>query len=156
MALQVGDQIPDVYVQATSAVSGSLKSLHQGPLILYFYPKDHTPGCTQEGKDFRDLYAEFQQENATIFGISKDTLSSHEKFKAKQEFPFELIADTQKELCELFGVLVKKSMFGKSYMGIERTTVLADANGTIQKIWPKVKVSGHARAVLDAVKALKK
>jgi len=124
------------------------------PLVVYFYPRDNTPGCTKQGQGFRDLYAEFQSQDCEIIGISRDTLASHEKFSAKQEFPFPLLADTEEKLCKEFDVIKEKNMYGKKVMGIERSTFLFDAKGKLAQEWRKVRVPGHVEQVLEAVQAL--
>ncbi len=123
-------------------------------LVLYFYPKDDTPGCTTEGIDFTKLLPEFVKAGATVVGVSKDSVAKHCKFRDKHGLQVELLSDEQSALCEAYGVWKEKSMYGKTYMGIERTTVLIDEQGIIRAIWPKVSVSNHAQTVLDAVKAL--
>ncbi len=133
-----------------------LRDLRGQNVVLYFYPKDATPGCTQEGQDFRDLYAKFKRQKTTIFGVSRDSLSSHEKFKAKQEFPFELISDPDEVLCRKFDVIREKSLYGRKFMGVERSTFLIDADGKLRREWRKVKVQGHADEVLDAARELNK
>lgn len=125
-------------------------------LVLYFYPKDSTSGCTQEGIDFRDLYPQFQQLNADIYGISRDSLKSHEKFKCKYEFPFELISDPEQTLCDHFKVMKEKSMYGRHYLGIERSTFLIDSLGIIRQEWRNVKVPNHAQEVLRVLETLVK
>jgi thioredoxin-dependent peroxiredoxin len=128
---------------------------HRGhPVVLYFYPKDNTPGCTTEGLEFRDLYKKFAKVGAVIAGVSRDSLKSHENFKAKMEFPFDLICDADEQLCAQFDVIKMKNMYGKEVRGIERSTFLIDASGTLAHEWRKVKVQGHAQAVLEAVQAL--
>jgi len=124
------------------------------PLVVYFYPRDNTPGCTKQGQGFRDLYAEFQAQGCDVIGVSRDTVASHEKFAAKQEFPFALIADTDEKLCEQFDVIKEKNMYGKKVQGIERSTFLFDSEGNLVKEWRKVRVPGHVEEVLEAVKAL--
>lgn len=124
------------------------------PVVLYFYPRDNTPGCTKQGQGFRDHYSEFQAEGCEIIGVSRDTLSSHEKFAAKQEFPFPLLADTEEKLCREFDVIKEKNMYGKKVMGIERSTFLFNAKGELVKEWRKVRVPGHVEEVLEAVKGL--
>ena len=123
-------------------------------MVIYFYPKDNTPGCTQQGQDFRDNYTSFQHQQTIILGVSRDNLSSHEKFKEKQNFPFELISDQDEKLCMLFDVMKEKSMYGKTYTGIERSTFLIDEKSVLRKEWRKVKVKGHVDEVLTAIKAL--
>ncbi len=122
--------------------------------MLYFYPKDATPGCTTEGQQFRDLYPQFQAANAEVFGISRDSLKSHENFKAKLNLPFHLLSDTEEQACQLFNVIKMKNMYGKQVRGIERSTFLIDGNGTLRREWRGVKVDGHAQAVLDAIRQL--
>jgi len=123
-------------------------------IVLYFYPKDSTPGCTLEGQDFRDLYNEFIAHDCTIFGISRDTLRKHENFKAKQNFPFELISDEDESICNLFDVIKLKSLFGKKYMGIERSTFIIDKDSVLVHEWRKVSVKNHVNEVLEVIKAL--
>ncbi len=120
--------------------------------VIYFYPKDATPGCTREGKDFRDAYAEFQTLNCEVYGVSRDKLPAHERFKEKQTFPFDLISDTDSELCNAFDVIKEKNIFGKKVLGIVRSTFLINPDGEIVREWRKVKVSGHVEEVLQAVK----
>lgn len=124
-------------------------------VVLYFYPKDSTPGCTTEAQQFRDLHAEFEHTGCTIVGISRDSLKSHENFKAKQALPFELASDAEEKACALFGVIKMKNMYGKQVRGIERSTFVLDANGVVRREWRGVKVAGHAQEVLDFVKTLK-
>lgn len=133
-----------------------LKDLRGKHVVLYFYPKDATPGCTQEGQDFRDLHAKFKRQNTIIFGVSRDSLSSHEKFRAKQKFPFDLISDPDEALCRKFDVIQEKSLYGRKFMGVERSTFLIDADGKLRHEWRKVKVKGHAEEVLEATRELNK
>lgn len=153
MSLTLGQAVTNFTATATSDQQVSLAALKGKKLVLYFYPKDSTPGCTTQGGNFRDLYSEFQAANTEIFGISRDSLKSHEKFKAKQNYPFELISDEDETLCKLFDVLKLKKLFGKEYMGIERSTFLIDEEGKLVQEWRKVKVAGHVEAVLAAVKS---
>ena len=153
--------VPDFSLPVTGAgkaaakdASWSLKSAKGKNLVIYFYPRDNTPGCTQEGIDFRDLYPAFKKAGTEILGVSPDTLASHEKFIAKMEFPFRLLSDTDRAVCTLFDVIQEKSMYGKKYLGVERSTFLIDAAGVLRQEWRKVKVTGHAQAVLDAAKNL--
>jgi peroxiredoxin Q/BCP len=132
----------------------SLKDAVGQCAVLYFYPRDNTPGCTQEGTSFSSHFADFKKAKTSIFGISADSVESHEKFKKKMGFPFELLSDPDKSVCKLYDVIQEKSMYGKKYMGIERSTFLIDAKGVLRQEWRKVKVTGHAEAVLAAVKAL--
>ncbi len=123
-------------------------------VVLYFYPRDNTPGCTKEGEQFASLHAKFRKAGAVVYGISADSLASHEKFKAKMEFPFELLSDADEKVCKLYDVIQEKSMYGKKYLGIERSTFLIDGKGLLREAWRKVKVEGHAAAVLAAAAAL--
>ena len=149
----LNETLHDFNFQATSEVNSKLSD-HRGKwLILYFYPRDATPGCTTEGQDFRDHYEEFKKLNAKVFGISRDSMKSHEKFKANQEFPFELISDPDEELCQLFNVMKMKNMYGKQVRGIERSTFVINPEGKLRKEWRKVKVPGHVNEVLEWLKA---
>jgi peroxiredoxin Q/BCP len=140
---------------ATNNQTIELKALRGKNVVIYFYPKDSTPGCTTEGQDFRDLHAKFKRQKTVIFGVSRDSLKSHEKFKEKQNFPFELISDPEEKLCRQFDVIQEKNLYGRKYMGVERSTFLIDAAGKLRNEWRKVKVKQHAAEVLKAVKALK-
>jgi peroxiredoxin Q/BCP len=151
--IAIGKPVPNFKLHGTGG-EVSLTSLRGNPVILYFYPRDDTPGCTTEGCGFRDEHAKFRKRKVVILGVSRDTLASHEKFKAKYEFPFDLLSDGDEGLCKLFDVIKEKNMYGKKVMGIERSTFLIDAKGTLVREWRKVKVEGHVEAVLDAVKAL--
>lgn len=146
--------VADFTADATSDTQVSLASLRGRNLVIYFYPKDSTPGCTTEGQDFRDMYEQFQALDTEIFGVSRDKIRSHENFKAKQGFPFELITDPEEILCKQFDVIKEKNMYGKKHMGIERSTFLIDKEGVLRKEWRKVKVKGHVEEVLEAVKNL--
>lgn len=137
---------------ATNDVQGKLSDYRGQWLVIYFYPKDMTPGCTTEGEDFRDLYSEFAALNVAILGVSRDSLSSHEKFKAKYQFPFELISDQDEQLCQQFDVIKMKNMYGKQVRGIERSTFLINPTGKLVHEWRKVKVKQHAQEVLDVIK----
>jgi len=148
----LGKKVADFSLPATGGKTWKLSGAAGSKLVVYFYPKDNTSGCTQEGIDFRDLHAQFRKAGASIVGVSPDSLASHEKFKAKYEFPFELLADTEKKACSLFDVIKEKSMYGKKYMGVERSTFLLDEKGVLRKEWRKVKVAGHATEVLAAVR----
>ncbi|MDJ0917453.1 MAG: peroxiredoxin [Woeseiaceae bacterium] len=147
--------VGDFKAAATGDKTISLKELRGKNVVIYFYPKDATPGCTLEGQDFRDLHPKFKRANTVILGVSKDTIASHEKFKDKQNFPFDLLSDPDEKLCQKFDVIKEKNMYGKKYMGIERSTFLIDADGKLRDEWRKVKVKGHAEEVLEAAKALK-
>ena len=146
--------VPAFSLPVTGGGTWSLKDAAGTPLVLYFYPRDNTPGCTQEGKDFAASAAAFRKAGAVILGVSADSLESHEKFKAKMQFPFELLADTEQKACKLFDVIKEKSMYGKKFLGIERSTFLIDAKGVLRKEWRKVKLPGHVAEVLAAGKAL--
>lgn len=139
---------------ATRNKTIQLKDFRGQHVVLYFYPKDSTPGCTLEGQDFRDLHARFRRQNVVVFGVSRDSLASHEKFRDKQSFPFDLISDPDESLCRQFDVIQEKSLYGRKFMGVVRSTFLIDANGRLRKEWRNVKVKGHAADVLEAVKAL--
>ncbi len=130
----------------------SLKDFKGRNLVIYFYPKDNTPGCTQEGQDFRDHYSKFKRAKTVVLGVSRDSIKVHTNFKAKHEFPFELISDPEEELCKLFDVIKLKKNYGREYMGIERSTFLIDSKGVLREEWRGVKVKGHAEAVLTAAK----
>jgi len=155
IALSIGDVAPSFEVNIDGSGKFSLSEAKGSPVVLYFYPKDDTPGCTKEACGFRDAFPDFSALNATIVGVSKDTVTKHDKFKAKYELPFHLASDEDGSLCEAYGTWVEKSMYGKKYMGIERATFLIDASGVIQGIWRKVKVNGHVEEVLEASRALK-
>ena len=148
--------VKDFSAQATSEQTVRLKDLRGRNVVIYFYPKDSTPGCTTEGQDFRDRHASFKRANTVIFGVSRDSLKSHENFKAKQSFPFELISDPDETLCRQFDVIKEKKLYGKISMGIERNTFLIDEDGKLRGEWRKLKVKGHADEVLEAAKALAK
>ncbi len=152
--VKVGKPVPSFTAQATGDQRIQLSDFKGKNLVLYFYPKDHTPGCTTQGQDFRDRYQDFLDANTAVFGISRDSLRTHENFKAKQNFPFELISDPDEELCKLFDVIKLKKLYGKEYMGIERSTFLIDKEGILRQEWRKVKVKGHVDEVLEAARAL--
>ena len=156
MAVAVDQPVGDFQVQATSGQAISLSELKGQQVVIYFYPKDSTPGCTTEGQDFRDHYAQFQAANTLVFGVSRDSLKSHENFKAKQSFPFELISDKDEALCQLFDVIKLKKLYGKEYLGVDRSTFLIDKDGVLRQEWRGVKVPGHVDAVLAAAQALNK
>jgi peroxiredoxin Q/BCP len=150
----LGQPAPDFSASATSGKTVRLSDFGGKYVILYFYPKDSTPGCTQEGQDFRDLYPEFQHIGAEILGVSRDSVKSHENFKCKQEFPFELVSDADESLCNLYDVIRMKNMYGKQVRGIERSTFLIDPEGVLAAEWRKVTVKGHAAEVLGKIKEL--
>ena len=144
--------VADFKCAATGDKTVHLKELRGKKIILYFYPKDSTPGCTTEGQDFRNLHAKFRRQNALILGVSRDSLASHEKFKAKFGFPFDLLSDPDEKLCKYFDVIKEKSLYGRKFMGIERSTFLIDEAGKLRAEWRKVNVKEHALAVLMHVK----
>lgn len=150
----IGRVVKNFKAAATGEQTIELKSLRGKNVVVYFYPKDATPGCTTEGQDFRDLHAKFKRANTLILGISKDTLKSHAKFKEKQKFPFDLISDEDGKICEIFDVIKEKNMYGRKYMGIERSTFLIDNKGKLREAWRKVRVKGHAEIVLESAKSL--
>lgn len=154
MTLKVGDAAPDFTMPTDGGGSISLSALSGKPVILYFYPKDDTSGCTAEACQFRDGLPNFTAADAVIIGVSKDSVASHDKFKKKYDLPFTLASDEKTDVCERYGVWVEKSMYGRKYMGIERSTFLIDRSGKIAKLWSKVKVPGHGEDVLAALKAL--
>jgi peroxiredoxin Q/BCP len=153
-AIAPGQPVPDFSAQATGGKTIRLADFKGTNLVLYFYPKDNTPGCTQEGQDFRDLAGEFRPLNAEILGVSRDSVKSHEGFKCKHEFPFELISDADESLCRLFDVIKMKNMYGKQVQGIERSTFLIDREGRLAREWRKVSVKGHALEVLETLRRL--
>ena len=147
--------LPEFEALATSGVKFTPQTFAGRAVVLFFYPKDHTPGCTTEAMQFRDLHAEFLAAGAVVFGISRDNMLSHEKFRQNLELPFELIADTEEKLCHMFGVVKNKIMYGKKVKGIERSTFLIDASGVLRAEWRGIKVAGHVEEVLSAVKGFK-
>lgn len=148
----IGKKVPTFSLPATGDQILKLSKFKGKTVVLYFYPKDSTPGCTREGQDFRDNNLKFKRAGAIVFGTSRDSIKSHEKFKEKQEFPFDLISDEDEILCDIFDVIKMKNMYGKKVRGIERSTFLIDHTGTLKQEWRKVKVDGHVDEVLAAVK----
>lgn len=146
--------VADFNAESTGDKKMRLKELRGSNVVLYFYPKDATPGCTLEGQDFRDLHGRFKRQKTVVLGVSRDSVASHEKFKAKQNFPFDLLSDPDEKLCRQFDVIKEKNMYGRKVMGIERSTFLIDADGKLRAEWRKVKVKGHAEEVLEAAKGL--
>jgi peroxiredoxin Q/BCP len=146
--------VADFRCDATGDKTIRLKDLRGQNVVLYFYPKDSTPGCTQEGLDFKALHARFSRQKTVILGVSRDSIASHEKFKAKQGFPFDLLSDPDEKLCKQFDVIHEKSLYGKKFMGVVRSTFLIDADGKLREEWRKVKVKGHAEDVLERVRML--
>jgi len=151
--IEIGKKAPAFSLEGTAG-SWSLEDAKGTAVIIYFYPRDNTSGCTQEGLDFAALNAQFKKSGAVVLGISPDSVASHEKFKKKMAFPFELLSDPDQKVCNLYGVFKEKSMYGRKYMGVERSTFLIDGQGVLRHEWRKVKVKDHAEAVLAAVKAL--
>ena len=149
--MKIGSKVKNFSAEMTGNKKFSLKEFTGKNIVLYFYPRDNTPRCTSESIDFRDNFKSFQKKNTLIFGISKDSLSSHEKFKEKFNFPFELISDPEEKVCKAFDVIKEKSMYGKKYLGIERSTFLVDSKGKLKKEWRKVKVKGHVEEVLNSI-----
>ena len=143
--------VADFICAATGDKTVRLKDLRGKNVVLYFYPKDSTPGCTTEGQDFRDLHSKFKRQNTVILGASRDSIASHEKFKARQSFPFELLSDPDEKLCRKFDVIQEKTLYGRKFMGVVRSTFLIDADGKLRQEWRGVKVKGHAAEVLESV-----
>ncbi len=154
MTIEVGDKAPDFTLPTDNGGELTLSELKGKKVVLYFYPKDSTPGCTTQAKGFRDEIKAFAEANCVIVGASEDTIKRHDNFKAKQELNFPLVSDAESDLCESYGVWQEKKMYGKTFMGIVRTTFIIDEEGIVQKIWPKVKVKGHVEEVLETVQAL--
>lgn len=154
MAVEIGQPVADFEAPATGGQSVSLSALKGRQVVIYFYPKDSTPGCTTEGQGFRDQNEAFAAANTLVFGVSRDGIKSHENFKAKQAFTFELISDKDEALCQLFDVIKLKKLYGKEYLGVDRSTFLIDQNGVLRQEWRGVKVPGHVDAVLAAAQAL--
>ncbi|MBD3653654.1 thioredoxin-dependent thiol peroxidase [Kangiella sp.] len=151
---QLNKKAPNFKLPATGDQTLSLADFKGKNLVIYFYPKDNTPGCTTEGQDFRDHFKQFQKHNTEILGVSRDSIRTHENFRKKHEFPFELLSDADEEMCKAYDVIKLKKLYGREYMGIERSTFLIDAQGKLKQEWRKVKVKGHVEEVLEAVKAL--
>lgn len=154
MSIEIGDKAPDFTLPTDGNGKVTLSKLRGQKVVLYFYPKDDTSGCTAEACGFRDSFPKFGKVEAAVIGVSRDSVASHDKFKKKYELPFALAADEKGEVCERYGVWVEKSMYGRKYMGIERSTFLIDEKGVVRGVWRKVKVPGHVEAVLAAAKAL--
>lgn len=151
---QLGEHVPDMELQATDDRVFSFSELLGKNVVLYFYPKDNTPGCTTEGQDFRDHYERFEALDTVVYGVSRDSLQSHEQFKSQFCFPFDLISDPDEKLCKAFDVIKEKNMYGKITLGIERSTFIIDKRGVLRKEFRKVKVDGHVAAVLEEIKNL--
>jgi peroxiredoxin Q/BCP len=146
--------VADFTADATGDKKIRLKDLRGKQVVIYFYPKDSTPGCTQEGLDFKELHAKFRRQDTVILGVSRDSLASHEKFRAKQGFPFDLLSDPDEKLCRKFDVIREKTLYGRKFMGVERSTFLIDKDGKLRQEWRKVKVKGHAAEVLESARML--
>ena len=146
--------VPEFELPSTGGATFKLTQARGKAVVLYFYPKDNTPGCTDEGRQFRDLYPQFEELKCSVYGISRDSVKSHEGFKSKMSFPFELLSDADERVCEMFGVMKMKNMYGKQVRGIERSTFVIDGDGVVRREWRGVKVPEHAQAVLDFVKTL--
>lgn len=146
--------VADFRAEATGGKTLRLKDLRGQNVVLYFYPKDSTPGCTTEGRDFAALHPKFRRQKTVILGVSRDSLASHEKFKEKQGFPFDLLSDPEEQLCRQFDVIQEKTLYGRKFMGVVRSTFLIDSAGKLRREWRNVKVAGHAEEVLEAVKSL--
>lgn len=153
--IEEGKKAPSFSLKNQDDNTVSLKDFKGKKVVLYFYPKDNTPGCTKEACKFRDMYEEIKKQNAVILGVSADSVKSHTKFKQKYELPFDLLSDPDKELCKAFGVIKQKSMFGNTFLGITRTTFIIDEQGVVEKVFPKVKVKTHDEDVLDHLQSEK-
>lgn len=152
--VSIGKKVANFSLPATGDKNVSLDDFKGSNLVIYFYPKDSTSGCTLEGQNFRDNYGAFKKSGTVVLGVSRDSLKSHENFKAKQEFPFDLLSDAEEKLCGQFNVIHEKNMYGRKFMGIVRSTFLIDGNGVLQKEWRKVRVKGHVEEVLEAARSL--
>jgi peroxiredoxin Q/BCP len=152
--VNIGEKVANFSLPATGDKTLTLADFKGKNLIIYFYPKDSTPGCTLEGQNFRDLYKDFQKSGTDILGVSRDSLKAHENFKAKQQFPFDLLSDADETLCKQFDVIHEKNMYGRKVMGIVRSTFLIDGSGILRNEWRKVRVKGHVEEVLEAVRSL--
>ena len=150
----VGLKVPDFEIASTGDRTFKLSAALGSPLVLYFYPKDNTPGCTTEGQEFRDLHGEFARRSCAVYGVSRDSIKSHEGFRSRMSFPFELLSDPDEKVCNLFGVMKMKNMYGKQVRGVERSTFVIDPEGVVRREWRGLKVPGHAREVLEFVKSL--
>ena len=152
--VSIGEKVANFSLPATGDKNVSLDDFKGANLVIYFYPKDSTSGCTLEGQNFRDNYAGFKKSGTTVLGVSRDSLKAHENFKARQEFPFDLLSDAEEKLCRQFDVIHEKNMYGRKVMGIVRSTFLIDGDGVLQKEWRKVRVKGHVDEVLEAARSL--
>jgi len=152
--VSIGKKVGSFTLPATGDKTISLRDFSGTHLVLYFYPKDNTPGCTLEGQEFRDAYAQFRKAGADVLGVSRDSVKKHQNFKSKQKFPFELLSDADEVLCRQFDVIREKTLYGRKFMGIERSTFLIDGDGVLRREWRKVRVKGHVDEVLQAVKSI--
>ena len=152
--VSIGKRVANFSLPASGDKTLSLEDFKGTHLVLYFYPKDHTSGCTREGQDFRDTYLKFKKAGADVLGVSRDSVRTHDNFRAKQSFPFDLLSDADEVLCKQFDVIKEKSMYGRKYMGIERSTFLIDSNGVLRSEWRKIRIPGHVDTVLNAVQTL--
>jgi thioredoxin-dependent peroxiredoxin len=152
--IKTGNKVPGFSLPMTGGGTWSLKDAAGGKLVIYFYPRDMTSGCTRESQDFRDRYGAFRKAGVTVVGVSRDSVASHDKFTARESLPFPLLADTDERVCKLFDVIKTKSLYGRKYLGVERSTFLIDATGRLRQEWRNVKVPGHAEAVLEAARNL--
>ena len=148
--------VADFTCESTGDKQIRLKDLRGQYVVLYFYPKDSTPGCTTEGQDFRDLHSKFRRQKTVILGVSRDSIASHDKFRAKQKFPFDLLSDPDEKVCRMFDVIREKTLYGRKFMGVERSSFLIDADGKLRHEWRKLKVKDHAAEVLETVRALRR
>jgi peroxiredoxin Q/BCP len=154
VTVSVGKKVPNFTVPVTGAEAWSPSDAKGEKLVIYFYPKDMTTGCTKESQDFRDHYAAFKKAKVRVLGISRDSLKSHDKFREKERLPFELLSDADEKVCKLFDVIKEKTLYGRKYMGVDRSTFLIDAGGILRREWRGVKVPGHVEEVLEAAKSL--
>ena len=152
--VNIGEKVANFSLPATGDRNLSLDDFKGTNLVIYFYPKDNTPGCTLEGQNFRDNYSGFRKSGTAVLGVSRDSLKAHENFRARQKFPFDLLSDTEEKLCRQFDVIHEKNMYGRKVMGIVRSTFLIDGDGVLQKEWRKVRVKGHVEEVLEAARSL--
>ena len=152
--MKLGDKLPDIEVESTGNQTVNLKNCTGNRVIVYFYPKDSTPGCTTEGQNFKDEFTAFEKLNCLIYGVSRDSIKSHERFKEKQSFPFELLSDPDETLCKAFDVIKLKKLYGREYLGVERSTFLFNEKGKLANEWRKIRVKGHVDEVLQAVKQM--
>ncbi|HVP33573.1 MAG TPA: peroxiredoxin [Steroidobacteraceae bacterium] len=152
--ITTGSKVPDFSLPATGGGTWRLKDAAGRKLVIYFYPRDLTPGCTREAQDFRDSYRAFRKAGVEVVGVSRDSVASHDKFASKESLPFPLLADSDERVCRLFDVIKPKSLYGRKYLGVERSTFLLDGTGVLRQVWRKVKVPGHAEVVLEAARSL--